>query len=89
MAKKGYFSHTSPDGTKPWHLFKILGYKYTYAGENLAEGFKTASETEKAWIESSEHRTNILNPYFKDVGIGIAEGVNGLIIVQEFGSLSN
>jgi len=87
MAQKGYFSHNSPDGIKPWYFFKLLGYKYTYAGENLAEGFKTATETEKAWIESSEHRTNILNPYFKDVGIGIAEGINGPIVVQEFGSL--
>jgi len=87
MTQKGYFSHISPDGTKPWRLFKLLGYKYVYAGENLAEGFKTATETEQAWFESSEHRINILNPYFKDVGIGIAEGKNGTIVVQEFGSL--
>ena len=36
MAAKSYFAHTSPEGIDPWHWFAQVGYKFTYAGENLA-----------------------------------------------------
>src|SRR3989344_1361454 len=39
MASRGYFSHISPDGSEPWSWLEKVGYKYQYAGENLAVNF--------------------------------------------------
>src|SRR3989344_4378962 len=34
-----YWAHVAPDGTEPWKFFTDVGYKYRYAGENLARDF--------------------------------------------------
>ncbi len=39
MLAKDYWAHVSPDGTEPWFFFSQAGYKYRYAGENLARDF--------------------------------------------------
>ncbi|MCX6712280.1 MAG: CAP domain-containing protein, partial [Candidatus Vogelbacteria bacterium] len=36
MAKRSYFSHEGPKGEAPWSWLDKVGYKYVYAGENLA-----------------------------------------------------
>ncbi len=74
MAKKGYFSHTSPDGLTPWHWFQEAGYIFKYAGENLAINFSDSGDVEKAWMNSLKHRENILNANFTEIGIAIAKG---------------
>ena len=86
MLTHNYFSHVSPNGTKPWHWFKSLGYEYTYAGENLAAGFEDPFELERQWMDSPEHRANILSPLYHDVGLAIVEKENKTVIVQFFGS---
>ena len=86
MLSKDYFAHTSPEGATPWHWFTSLGYKYTYAGENLAEGFSDASDLEKSWMASPGHRANILSPHYSDVGLAIVNFNNTNLVVQLFGS---
>jgi hypothetical protein len=70
-----------------------FGYKYRYAGENLARDFSSASSAVDAWMNSPSHRDNILNGNYKDVGIGVVEGNLGgadtTIIVQFFGTPLN
>ena len=44
MATRGYFAHVSPDGKTPWYWHDAVGYKYTYAGENLAINFTDSSD---------------------------------------------
>jgi hypothetical protein len=90
MALKGYFAHTSPDGTTPWHWFEAAGYDFVYAGENLAVRFDDSAEVVKAWMNSPGHRANILNEHFTEIGIGVAEGVfegkPAVFVVQMFGA---
>lgn len=89
MASKGYFSHTSPEGLTPWHWFELAGYKFSYAGENLAVNFVDSKDVVDAWMDSPGHRANILSDYFTEIGIGVADGkYNGqeaTFIVQMFG----
>ncbi|HTY39647.1 MAG TPA: CAP domain-containing protein [Candidatus Paceibacterota bacterium] len=89
MAEKGYFAHTSPDGTTPWDWFKQAGYKYEYAGENLAVNFTDSEDTVRAWLNSPSHRANIMNGHFTEIGIGTAsgkyQGHDTVFIVQLFG----
>lgn len=76
MAARDYWSHNTPDGKTPWTFITNAGYSYQTAGENLAYGFDTASATVTGWMNSPEHRANILNTTYKQVGFGIANATN-------------
>lgn len=67
MVSKDYWSHNAPDGTAPW-VFIDKYNDYSYAGENLAYGWPTADSISDGWMESPEHRENILMPQFDRVG---------------------
>lgn len=89
MARRGYFSHKSPEGLDPWVWFEKVGYNFLYAGENLAVNFYDSSDVERAWMNSPTHRENILKREYTEIGIGIAKGFyNGretIFVVQFFG----
>ncbi len=74
MASKGYFAHVSPSGVTPWDWLDKVGYRYSYAGENLAVDFTDSSAVEKAWMASPTHQANIVKPQYTQVGIGVANG---------------
>ena len=90
MIDRDYWAHVSPDGTQPWKFFSDFGYRYRYAGENLARDFSNASSAVDAWMNSPTHRDNILNPKYKEIGIGVTEGdlagIDTTIVVQFFGA---
>lgn len=73
MAIKGYFSHTSPTYGSPFDMMKTFGIKYNTAGENIAKGQISAESVMKAWMNSSGHRDNIMNPSFNKIGVGMYE----------------
>lgn len=93
MLAKGYWAHFAPDGTSPWKFFNDFGYKYRYAGENLARDFSNPVSAIDAWMASPTHKENILNTNYKEIGIGVVEGnlggVDTTIIVQFFGTQSS
>ncbi|MBX4190123.1 CAP domain-containing protein [Candidatus Parcubacteria bacterium] len=89
MIKNNYFAHVSPSGVTPWAWIKDSGYKYSYAGENLALGFTSAADTVKAWLNSPGHKANLLNSHYSEIGVatGLASinGISGVLVVQTFG----
>jgi len=92
MVKKGYFDHISPEGITPWQWITQAGYKYKYAGENLAVGFYDSNDVFQAWFNSPSHKENFLNPNYKEFGTAVASGfgdnkVN--IVVQLFATPSS
>jgi hypothetical protein len=76
MATRDYWSHIAPDGRTPWSFIQRSGYSYFKAGENLAYGFRDAPDTISGWMNSADHRDNLLNSDFTDVGFGIATAKN-------------
>lgn len=76
MAARDYWSHVTPDGQQPWVFIDNAGYSYQAAGENLAYGFGTSAQIIDAWMNSPEHRANILNASYQDVGFGIINIAN-------------
>lgn len=90
MLTENYWAHFAPSGKTPWDFIMGAGYKFTFAGENLAKNFTTTDEVVKAWMASPTHRDNLLNSKYQDIGIAVAEGVlNGqktTLVVQEFGT---
>ena len=65
-----------------------LYYPGRAEGENVAGGFDTPEEAMQAWMGSSGHRANILNPAFREIGIGFFTGPNAhhSYWVQDFGT---
>jgi len=89
MLNQQYWDHVAPDGTSPWAWFSKVGYNYSYAGENLAKNFTTADAATTAWMASPEHRINILDSNYTDVGFavvtGTLKGENTWLIVALYG----
>lgn len=93
MALQDYFSHTGLNGSTPASRMNQVGYTSSYYGENIAAGDTTPEEVVQAWIDSPDHRANLLNPSFTQVGIGYYylandTGINNYYSywTQDFGS---
>ena len=65
------YSHTRPDGTE-WLTACPIPTTGGYAGENLAMGSTTVSPPTvvAAWMNSKDHRENILNPNYTKLSVG-------------------
>jgi len=75
MVDRRYFSHTSPTYGTPFQMIKSFGLTYRTAGENIAYGQSTPQAVVNAWMNSSGHRANILNPSYTQIGVGyVANG---------------
>jgi uncharacterized protein YkwD len=89
------FSHTPCNASFTKSFAPYLGDAAAYdIGENIAwstGGFATPRETMTAWLDSPDHRANILNPAFRDLGVGYLpnqsfQGSNGATLwSQDFG----
>ena len=77
MAKKGYFSHTSPTYGSAFDMMKKYGVSYRTAGENIAKGQKTPEAVMNGWMNSSGHRANILSSTYTHIGVGYAKDSKG------------
>lgn len=90
MFTENYWAHFAPSGKTPWDFILGAGYKFTFAGENLAKNFYNSGDVVKAWMASPTHRDNLLNPRYQDIGIAVVDGVldgqRTTLVVQEFGS---
>ena len=62
------FSHTRPSGASFSSALSESGVSYLRAGENIAYGQKSASEVVNAWMNSPDHRANILNSSYSRIG---------------------
>lgn len=87
MLARNFFAHNNPDGDSPFDRMQAAGYSFQTAGENIAFNGTTGSidQTstslklhEDLFVDKDfpdrGHRVNILNPDFKEVGVGLAFG---------------
>ena len=68
MVSSDVFSH----GTNFAGRISAAGYVWRAAGENIATGFQTPAGVVRAWMASTGHCQNILNPTYGNVGTGIS-----------------
>ncbi len=89
MFAKNYWAHNAPDGTTPWFFIKNVGYKYQYAGENLARGFTGSDDVVNAWMASPSHKENMMSRDYEEIGFAVEKGqLNGeetTLVVEMFG----
>lgn len=103
MVDDNYFDHVSPAGETPLARIKASTYlprRSAYlVGENIALGtmqLATPASIVAGWMRSPDHRANILNPDFRDSGIGIiarapsrySGGQHGATYTQQFGVIA-
>jgi uncharacterized protein YkwD len=103
MVSENYFDHVSPAGETPLERIKASTYlprRSVYlVGENIALGTMQLSTPEAivaSWMKSSHHRANILNPDFRDSGVGIVAqapskysgGQPGATYTEQFGVIA-
>jgi len=78
LAADGAFSHT--DGSVLAERVVRAGYRYRFVGENLAMGQASAGTAVTAWMQSPDHRANMLDPRFTQMGVGVAKRADGRLI---------
>lgn len=101
MASNGYFDHSSRDGTPFWkrvdQWYGSSGYSSWSVGENLLwlSPSVTPARAVAVWMASPEHRANILNPKWREVGVaavhvngapGVYRGLPVTVITTDFGA---
>ncbi len=87
MVEGQFFDHRDPaTGAQPRDRAIEGKYRGYAIGENLAAGQQTPEEVVQVWMESPSHRNIILDPMWRDVGIGVRGGGEYSIYwVLEFG----
>jgi uncharacterized protein YkwD len=74
IAACGQFSHT-PCGSELSAQVRATGYRFALFGENLYAGpwgQVSAREVVTAWLRSPSHRSNLLSPAYRHLGIAPA-----------------
>jgi len=84
MAIRDFFDHLDPDGQDPWERAKLAGI-LDLGGENIGRGQTTAQDVMDSWMDSPDHRANILNCQYKTLGVGAHFGDDGPWWTQDFG----
>ena len=99
MDRSRCFEHVCPGEASVLTRLERVNYihgglrRWLY-GENIAYGdgnYGTPRAIVHAWMHSPEHRHNILNPKFRQIGIGFARGIppkpggNGSTFTTDFG----
>ena len=78
------FSHISAIYGKTFNIMKDKSIRYNVAGENLA-GNDSSEEAVKAWMNSENHRDNILDEEYDYTAICVVDSpIYGKIFVQLF-----
>jgi uncharacterized protein YkwD len=100
MLQNGFFAHESRDGSpfsvRLRRFYSPAGYASWSAGENLLydTGGLDAKSAIQAWLASPEHRRNMLDPSWREVGIasmhanapgGIFDGQPAWVVTMDFG----
>jgi uncharacterized protein YkwD len=100
MVDGGYFSHLAPDGSSfsdRLATFYPMGSHYYYSvGENLLYSLQppTPDQMIAAWMKSFEHRRNLLNPLWRQIGVaaltvpsapGVFDGAPVTVVTVDFG----
>ena len=83
MDNTGVFSHTRPDGTDCWSVFKLYGITYRTCGENIAMGQRTPAQVVESWRNSPGHYANMVKAGFGKLGVGMSN-CNRIYWVQMF-----
>lgn len=71
MASGDFMEHDDPHaGTSAVDRIAAAGYAWSSAAENIGGGAPSPAEVVQGWMDSPGHRANILNPRYREIGVG-------------------
>ena len=70
MAEHGNFTHVGSDGAALGARASRAGYRWQRVAENIAGGQASPDAVVDDWMASEGHRANILEPAYRDAGVG-------------------
>lgn len=100
MALDGYFAHHSAGGGAFWkrieRFYPSTAWRYWSVGENLLWQSPdiAAGAALQLWLASPEHRANLLNPRWREIGVaavhelhapGMYHGMAVTVVTTDFG----
>lgn len=71
MAANNFFDHSSLDGSTPFDRLARYDLALMAVGENIHAGGSDPFYAQNRWYNSSVHRSNLLDPIFKKLGVGL------------------
>jgi uncharacterized protein YkwD len=101
MVTRDYFDHDSPTGASPMARVLAAGYASLAGIREVGEIIAAASGSlaspaaaVASWMHSPPHRAEILNPAFRDTGIGVVAAIpaslgigrSGATYAEDFGA---
>jgi uncharacterized protein YkwD len=87
--RRGWGSHVGSDGAVTRTRLARAGYPPRWSGENWANAKNPQNAFAMWWNEppgADPHRSNIMNPMYRETGIGIVSGPWGYYFFVDFGS---
>ena len=91
MAANGYFSHYRPGHSTlaVLELLRANGVSFSWYGENIIwesgqPAASIAAHFNTWWMNSPEHRANILNTHYAHIGIGVVTSGSRVYMVEDF-----
>lgn len=76
-SRRGELDHTGAGGSTLRSRALAQGYVFRFVAENLAMGTPDGARAVSLWLDSPEHRANLLNPGAVHHGIARARGPDG------------
>jgi uncharacterized protein YkwD len=77
MALMSQLAHAGIGDGSPVTRLQGLHYPATFVGENVAYGMPTADLVFEHWLDSTNHRANILSDRYAHIGLALALGSRG------------
>ena len=71
MADNNFYNHTNNKKESPWDRYDKAGGKYYACTESIAGGEYTAIKTFDTWLNSTDHRANLLHEKATFAGVGL------------------
>lgn len=73
MVRRGFFSHTNPDGDSLGDRLGSVGVHWSRWAENIAAGQPTGEVVLDSWLASPGHRENLENCLLTQHGVGLVD----------------
>lgn len=86
MAATNQMTHMGRNGSSFVDRITAQGYQLATGAENVAAGYPSYTSVLAGWMGSPGHCSNLMNPNFSDVGVGLARSASGVLYwTQNFG----
>ncbi|MCR4397211.1 MAG: CAP domain-containing protein, partial [Candidatus Saccharicenans sp.] len=86
MARNNFIGHISPTTGGPDDRLRAAGIQFSHFGENVGQGYTSAEDLHRGFMDSPGHRMILLDPRYTHYGVGVetrGSGPNKAFLVTE------